>query len=333
MDFSAMKLSIIIPSHNRLDQLKKVLQGLEKQTLPCDEFEVLVVSDGSTDGTDDFLLTAITPLQLKAFFQPNQGAAAARNLGIAQATGEIILFLDDDVFPVSELIEEHLRFHSLYGDCAVVIGPMLAPPDYEPSPWVNWELEKLAEQYNDMTKGKWAPTARQFYTGNTSLARRHLVESGGFDPTFRRAEDVELAYRLAQRGLKFFFNPRAVGYHYAVRSFTSWLAIPYAYGRNDVVFSRQGGQIWLISKVFEEFQTRHTIIQVLTRLCLDRPRVTALVMAFFAHVIQVGYQLKLKRLPEMACGALFNLRFYQGTADELEGRKAFFRRVEAFKLS
>jgi GT2 family glycosyltransferase len=210
---------------------------------------------------------------------------------------------------------------------------MLAPPDYEPSPWVRWEFEKLAEQYHDMIIGKWAPTARQFYTGNTSLARHHLVESGGFDPAFRRAEDIELAYRLARRGLKFFFNPRAVGYHYAVRSFSSWLAIPYAYGRNNVIFSRQPGQTWLITNVFEEFQTRHSLIRWLTRLCLNRPRVTAVFTTVLAHVIQVGHQLKLKRLPKMACGVLFNLRFYQGTADELEGRQAFFREVKAFKFS
>ena len=328
-----MKLSIIIPTYNRLEQLKKVLQGLEKQTWPCDGYEVLVVSDGSTDGTDAFLRTAIPCLHLRALFQPNQGVAAARNLGIAQATGEIILFLDDDVFPLPELIEEHLRYHNLHGDEAVVIGPMLAPPDYEPSPWVRWELEKLAEQYLEMTTGKWAPTARQFYTGNTSLARCHLVESGGFNPTFRRAEDVELAYRLAQRGLKFFFNPRAAGYHYAMRSFTSWLAIPYAYGRNDVIFSRQGGQTWLATKLFKEFQTRPPLIRALTWLCLDRPGATAVVTAILAHVIRVGHRLKLKSLPEMACGALFNLRFYQGTADEMEGRKAFFRGLEAFKSS
>lgn len=328
-----MKLSVIIPTHNRLEQLRKVLQGLEKQTWPCNEFEVLVVSDGSTDGTDTFLRAAMTCLHLRAFFQPNQGVAAARNLGIAQATGEIVLFLDDDVVPLPELIDEHLRFHSLYGDSAIVIGPMLAPPDYEPSPWVRWELEKLAEQYHDMTTGQWAPTARQFYTGNTSLARRHLVESGGFDPTFRRAEDVELAYRLAQRGLKFFFNPRAVGYHYAIRSFISWLAIPYTYGRNDVVFSRQGGQIWLVTTTFKEFRTRPALIRALTHLCLDRPRATAVATAILTHIIQAGHQLKLKRLSQMACGALFNLRFYQGTADELEGRKAFFSGVESVKSS
>jgi GT2 family glycosyltransferase len=328
-----MKISIIIPSYNRLEQLKKVLQGLEKQSCPCDEFEVLVISDGSTDGTDEFLQAGTPCLQLRAFFQPNQGVAAARNLGIDQATGEIILFLDDDVFPLPGLIEEHLRFHDLHGDRAVVIGPMLAPPDYEPSPWVRWETEKLVEQYDAMTTGKWAPTARQFYTGNTSLARRHLVEIGGFNPTFRRAEDVELAYRLAQRGLKFFFNPRAAGYHYAARSFSSWLAIPYAYGRNTIVFSRQAGQDWLVATLFKEYQYRHPLIQMLTRLCLDRPGITAVVTTALAHAIRGGHRLKMKSLPKLACGALFNLRFYQGVADELEGRKAFFHGLEAFKFS
>ncbi len=328
-----MKLSIVIPTYNRLEQLKKVLHGLEKQTWQGGEFEVLVVSDGSTDGTDAFLRSATPSLLIRALFQPNQGVAAARNLGIAQAAGEFILFLDDDVFPLPGLIEEHLRSHDIHGDRAIVIGPMLAPPDFEPSPWVRWELEKLAEQYDAMLTGQWAPTPRQFYTGNTSLARHHLVESGGFDPALRRAEDVELAYRLAQRGLKFFFNPRAAGYHYAMRSFTSWLAIPYAYGRNNVLFSRQEGQSWLVTKMFKEFRARHPLIRGLTRLCLDRPRTTTVVTAALTQVIHIGHQQRLTSLPELACGALFNLRFYQGTADELAGRNAFFRGVEACKSS
>jgi hypothetical protein len=138
---------------------------------------------------------------------------------------------------------------------------------------------------------------------------------------------------LARRGLKFFFNRQAVGYHYAVRSFSSWLSIPYAYGRNNVIFSRQLGQTWLITNVFEEFQSRHPFIRAVTWLCLDRPRVTAMVTALLAQVIQAGQQLKLSILPEMACSVLFNLRFYQGTSDELVGRQVFFRQVEAFKPS
>ena len=68
---------------------------------------------------------------------------------------------------------------------------------------------------------------------NTSLGSHHIL--GGFDASFRRAEDVELAYRLAKQGLRFLFNPKAIGYHVAERSFNSWIAIPYAYGRNYVI--------------------------------------------------------------------------------------------------
>ena len=73
----------------------------------------------------------------------------------------------------------------------VVIGPMLNPLNYKMSPWVRWEQDQLAKQYHAMNMGSWEPTARQFYTGNTSLERTWLIDSGGFDPSFRHAEDVE----------------------------------------------------------------------------------------------------------------------------------------------
>lgn len=319
-----MKLSIVIPTYNRLRQLERVLLGLENQTCPGDEFEVLVVSDGSNDGTEFYLQAAKPSFHLRTFNQPNQGAAAARNLGIAQAAGDIVLFIDDDVFPVPALIEEHLRFHALYGDCAVVIGPMLAPPDFKLSPWVRWEADRLAEQYQDMVTRRWAPTPRQFYTGNSSIARHHLIESGGFDPYFRRAEDVELAYRLAARGLKFFFNPHAAGYHYAERSFAAWLATPYAYGRNDVIFTRQGGQTWLLPTLFKEYQQRHILIRLLVSACLSRPVLSKAVMTAGKRIALLGEKLHQVLISSHVCSGMFNLRYYEGIADQLGGRRAFF---------
>jgi GT2 family glycosyltransferase len=94
----------------------------------------------------------------------------------------------------------------------------------------------LVKQYDAMERGDWAATARQFYTANASLARRHVLDAGGFDERFRRAEDVELAYRLADRGLRFVFARDAVVVHHPDRSFRAWLDIAGAYGRNDVVF-------------------------------------------------------------------------------------------------
>ena len=103
-----LNISVVLPTYNRLNQLKLVLAGLEKQTYPLDEFEVVVVSDGSTDGTHEYLETMQTPLQLRSIQQQNGGVATARNNGFSQAASDLILFIDDDVVPAPMLIEEHL---------------------------------------------------------------------------------------------------------------------------------------------------------------------------------------------------------------------------------
>lgn len=328
-----MKISIVIPTYNRLQQLKRVLDGLEKQTYPRAEFEVIVVSDGSSDGTDSYLQSLKPSYNLRPLFQKNQGAAAARNHGVSRAEGEYVLFLDDDVYPLPALIEEHLRYHEICGRFAVVIGPMLAPPGFGMSPWVHWEATLLAEQYRAMTCGQLVPTARQFYTGNTSIARHHLLESGGFDPSFYRAEDVELAFRLAKTGLKFYFNPLAAGHHYAERSFASWLSIPYAYGRNDVIFSWKRGQSWLLPVVLREYHQRHFLTRSLVSICLLRPQLSRAAVTTFRVAAQLANTLHLNPISSKLCSGMFNLRYYEGLAAELGGRESFFKRVANTRLA
>ena len=320
-------VSVVLPTYNRLNQLKMVLAGLEKQTYPRDKFEVVVVSDGSTDGTNEYLQTLQTPFPLKLVCQENQGVAATRNHGVQQAQGEMILFIDDDVVPTPQLIDEHLNAHKNNGDHVIVIGPMITPPDFPLTPWVRWGQEKLDEQYQAMLNEEWQATARQFYTGNTSLRRQIFLESGGFDPTFRRAEDVELAYRLHEKGCRFLFCPEAIGYHYEARSFQSWLAIPYAYGRNDVIFTFQKGNDWLLPTIFREFYTRHAFTRAFVRLCLDRPAVRKLFTWGMKKGMGMGDKLRLPFLPRLACSSLFNLYHYQGIADELGGKEFFFNGV------
>jgi GT2 family glycosyltransferase len=212
----------------------------------------------------------------------------------------------------------------MLGDEVVVIGPMLTPPNFSLSPWVEWMQNRLSNQYEAMENGLWEPTARQFYTGNASIARHHLIDNGGFDPTFFRAEDVELAFRLADRGLRFIFNPKAVGFHCETRSFSSWIDIPYAYGRNDVIFSLQKGQPWLLETVFNEFHERPLLIRGLIHLCLDRPQLSKAVCALAKRMANTGQQFQLSTISHLGCSCIFNLRHYQGVADELGGREKFF---------
>jgi GT2 family glycosyltransferase len=299
--------------------------------VPANQFEVIVVSDGSTDGTNDFLKTVSTRLQLKPLFQANSGVASARNNGLRQASGQLILFLDDDVVPDPQLVAEHLRLHNSQRSDVVVLGPMLTPNDFSLAPWVRWEQAMLAKQYHAMLRGAFQPTARQFYTGNTSLAREHLLNAGGFDEHFRRAEDVELAYRLARSGLRFIFNAQAIGYHYAERSFRSWIDIPYVYGRNDVIFSRDKQQDWLLPVIAKEFHTRNWLIKLLINLCLDQDTLSKAAIIYLNLISNLGEFLRIERLVQSALSGIFNLRYYQGVSHELGGRAQFFTQVAQVK--
>jgi GT2 family glycosyltransferase len=181
----------------------------------------------------------------------------------------------------------------------------------------------LEKQYDALLSGQWEATARQFYTGNTSLPRQVLFASGGFDERFRRAEDIELAYRLEQQGVEFTFTIAAVGYHYAERSFASWLQTPYTYGRHDIIFSRER-QASLVTFVHEGFKSRNALIRSLVWLCLDRPHISAALQAIAKPLADRSYRLGGRKLAQAAYSAIFNLRYYQGVADELGGRQNFF---------
>lgn len=328
------KLSVVLPTYNRKQQLLKVINGLENQTFDQSLFEVIVVSDGSTDGTHDCLAQLETDLNLRWFQQVNQGPAATRNNGISHAIGEIVVFIDDDVVPDKNLLTQHYHSHQEAGfpENLIVIGPMLTPSDYTYEPWVEWEQEMLYKQYDAMDRGDWAPTARQFYTGNSSIPLNYLKESGGFDAQFLRAEDIELAFRLADNGAQFVFNKNAIGYHYARRSYTSWENIPYQYGRNDVIFTEEKGQTWLVPKIMEEYQSRHAFIRSLNAICLDRTPLSQTTQSIFRRIANTAHAAGLKKVAQGCYSLIFNIRHYQGMSDQLGGRERFFQLLTQHNL-
>lgn len=323
------KVSVVLPTYNRLAQLQQVLAGLEKQSYPFDKFEVIIVSDGSTDGTNDYLqqVAAQSVLNVRPVLQENQGPAAARNHGIQVARGELILFIDDDVVPVPTLIEAHVASHRRAEHDIVVMGPMHTPSEFNMKPWVRWEQAMLDKQYELWATSEWKSDARRFYTGNASVARQHLLDANGFDTNFRRSEDAELAYRLAEQGIEFVFNPEAVGYHYAERSFASWLQTPYMYGRNDVICARDKGHSWLLNAIGKEFNSRHSFTRWLARLCISRRPANRLAIIVLRVVAEIATWFGMKSISQLAYSGIFNLRHFQGVTDELGGRQQFFQLV------
>jgi glycosyltransferase involved in cell wall biosynthesis len=296
-------VTVVIPTYNRRESLARTLAGLVSGGPYPVPLDVVVVDDGSTDGTREWVAAQAFPFSVRTLQQANAGPAVARTTGLSAAAGELILFLDDDVEPLPGLVGEHLAAHGERRD-RVVMGPLGSLPSY-PQPWVAWEQRQVEKQYRAMAAGRWQPTFRQFWTGNASVAREHLVAAGGFDPTFLRAEDVELALRMHRRGLSFQFNPRARVLHHARRSLDSWCEMHRRYG------ALEGRLFQGMEDVLKEnWLHRHPATRALVRRCAGRPAAAAAAIAGLRVILRACERAGAERAAQVPCSVLANLLFW-----------------------
>jgi len=319
-----MFLSIVIPTWNRRESLRATLDGLARQDYPSSQFEVLVVSDGSTDGTDDFVRSyaAHASYALILLVQANGGPARARNRGINAAQGEIVVFLDDDVEPGLGFLSAHARHHEGSAN-TIVIGPLSPDPkvSHREPPWIAWEHAMLQKQYVGWATGLFNEVGPgNFYSGNASVRRTQLLAVGGYDEAFTRQEDVELACRL-ERAFQpdFVFDAAADALHRPRRSWASWLAVPLAYGRLDVVRARRDDASWDV--VREGYHARRRATQMLARLTWAAPALAAPLRTVLRLSAQCAYCLGRAHTSFAALSVIYNLRYLDGAADEM-GRRA-----------
>ena len=207
-----MFVSIVIPTYNRQKILTKCLPMLEQQQVASATvlagYEVVLVDDGSTDGTLAWLERDRAQFpHLRLLQQDHQGPAAARNLGVEQAKGDIIIFIDSDLVVTETFLQAHidalLRGQRKLGhDRLFTYGHVVNTANFE-NPWS--EPYKLTDF-----------SAAYFATGNVAIARKWLEKAGLFDTRFQLYgwEDLELGVRLKQLGLKLIKCPAAVGYHW-----------------------------------------------------------------------------------------------------------------------
>ncbi len=204
--------SVVIPTYNRLPILAKCLRALEQQRLethtPIEGYEIVVVDDGSTDGTLEWLAARAAEFpHVLTHSQDHQGPAAARNLGVYQAKGDTVIFIDSDLVVTEIFLQSHAEAlvkgqEKLGSDRLFTYGAVINTCNFE---------HPTAEPYKVTDY-----SAAYFATGNVAIARHWLLEAGLFDTGFQLYgwEDLELGVRLKQLGLKLIKCPQAVGYHW-----------------------------------------------------------------------------------------------------------------------
>jgi glycosyltransferase involved in cell wall biosynthesis len=208
------RVSVVIPTLNRAEMLATTIERIENQTVGRDIYEVLVVDNNSSDHTQAVISqkAALYP-NLKSFSQVKPGAAATRNIGIRAATGDVVLFIDDDIFAEPELIEQHIGYHNENPGCSI-IGTVVSPWENSTDPFLRYLRDKGI--FNPYSIACDRPMDFSYYhTGNVSTSRKLLQEVEGFNEEFfvYGMEDIELGYRLEKKGCRMTPGIGAKGRH------------------------------------------------------------------------------------------------------------------------
>jgi glycosyltransferase involved in cell wall biosynthesis len=240
-----VRLSVIIPTYQRRALLERLLRSLFEQTLASSDFEVIVVVDGSQDGTRELLAGLAAPFRLRGLWQNNQGSAAARNAGLAAAEGEVVVILDDDMQAAPGLLAAHLGAHAGQPHLGVVgPAPMRTLASAHTAGYMRLRYERVMAHFEQ--PGYVIP-AGEFYGGNFSARRTALASAGGFDArTFAKygAEDMDLAHRLILQGMRLVYCHEALAYQDYDKNLASLLRDTRSEGRAEVALVSKYPELW-----------------------------------------------------------------------------------------
>ena len=236
-------LTVVLPSLNRCEKLAEVITGLDRQNFPPEQFETVVVLDGSTDGSADMVRSRTTNFELRLIEQENRGLASARNRGAREASEPVVVFIDDDTIPDPDLLAVHAQAHRDATSDHLALG--YYPPVVEDGTlwghvvrsWWSDHFRRKAEQDHHWTY-------IDFAGGNASFPVPLFQSFGGFDEDFRgRREDWELAVRLLDAGVRFAYYPAAKALHYLDTNFATALRHERQQARDDVLIATKHPQM------------------------------------------------------------------------------------------
>lgn len=291
-------VSVIIATYNRAKVIGHCLQALQHQTLGLEHLEVVIVDDGSTDGTEDIVSKHESHLPIRYLRIPHSGAAIARNRGIRESRGRLLLFIDSDIVASPRLVAEHLCSHQRWPD-SVVTGPSI---------WVS-SLHRLPRRAR-----LWDLSTAPFAAGNASVHRWHAIRAGMFDEGFTELgwEDIEFGIRLKRLGLRVRFNPRAIGYHYKPEEIDPHAVVDYA---------RQQGRMAV------RFYRKHPCLEVamatgLNPLAMGIDRLASIAdwdLRLASGLLKLGTRHRWNWLTRLAAKQLYNRHYFRAARETLAG--------------
>lgn len=251
-------ISIVVPTYNRADILRECLEHLMAQKsadgsdITPDRFEIIVVNDGGTDQTASVVETCIARSRVSVRYleKKNEGQGIARNVGVREARGDVIIFIGDDILVEPDFVQKHLDFHALHPEISTgLLGYIEWDPRTPKTPLYTFMTNGslILGRYGghqfafEKLEGKTEASYDFFYTSNISL-KKDLLLQYPFDESFLKYgwEDIELGYRLMMEAkFRLHYDRSIVGYHFHPMDEDGLKRRMYAIGKAAVVFDRK----------------------------------------------------------------------------------------------
>jgi hypothetical protein len=284
---SSPLISVAIPTRDRAELLEQCLGSFAGQTLARNEFEVIVVDDGSTDETAQVCERVASSLPMCYQRLAPSGIAAAKNAGLFASSGQNILFFDDDDMAHPRLLEAHVRAHREWSEPRIaILGYTTWLPSLEVTPLMRYvtEIGQHLFSYPSLEAEKELDFTR-FWGGRSSAKRAFLLEHGAFNQDFTFGyEDIELAFRLSKHGFAVVYRADAISY----------MTRPLNFKEFCQRCERQGRSLWHFSQL-------HTA-RAVQEYCGINTLVTAAEVPSFD--LDASCALEIARLEELANGEL-----------------------------
>ncbi|CAN5169457.1 hypothetical protein BH11PSE9_BH11PSE9_20430 [soil metagenome] len=237
------RISVVLATYKRAETLRETLRHLREQTLAPEDFEVIVIDDGSPDHTADIVEAARAECRFSMTYlhHANRGPGFTQNRGIRLARAPIVLLMADDIFMSPGALQAHLDTHARHPSPSVaVLGRVLQSPTLTGTVFLaKWNPFRLG----DLPDGATLPYTL-FWACNISLDREFMLAHGMFRDERGRGgaanhEDVELGYRLHHQGMQLVFAREALGHHHHVETLAGTLRRSYERGLNWEDFRRR----------------------------------------------------------------------------------------------
>jgi serine acetyltransferase/GT2 family glycosyltransferase len=314
----APRLSVVIATYNRAELLVRLLGQLAEQKLAADAFEVVVVDDGSKEPAEPYTRGRAWPFALQVVRQENGGAAAARHKGATVARGDVILFIDDDMFAPPALLAEHLRVHDR-DPKAVVLGRIRQDTSLKMTLFDRFHLRVLQRFTDAVREGRQTFRGMNLWTGNVSMRRAHYLDVGGFDLSLGRSEDAELGVRLEKHGARFHVSDEAFSVHSSDHTSNDvWMTRAYKYGIFDTRIGKKHADV-SDANPWRYFSIVSPVSRPLLATAVVAPG-AAKVIARAAMQVALGVDaLGLERLAIAGATLVYGMEYARGLRDEAGG--------------